>query len=73
MRWSLKLKRSVRGLVNARLAETFHGGLMRALIPLRRNCEARDAYERRRELLLSGLGWEPSAQICELPARILSS
>jgi hypothetical protein len=44
---------------------------MRAVITLRRNCEARDAYERRRELLLSGLGREPSTQVCELLAHII--
>jgi len=51
-------------------AESFHNGLMRALIALGRRCEAKDAFERCRELLWTGLGMEPSAETRKLHARI---
>jgi len=51
-------------------AETFHNGLMRALLTLGRRCEAKDAFERCRELLQTGLGMAPSAETCKLQSRI---
>jgi len=53
-------------------AESFHIGLMRALITLGRKCEAQDAFERCRELMRTGLGMQPSLEIRKLQSRINS-
>jgi len=53
-------------------AESFHNGLMRALIRLGRKCEAQDAFERCRELLRTGLGMQPSLETRKLQSRINS-